>query len=135
MSNHVAQWMVSYVDHVIVCGHKLEDAVRNLLYSSGVGKHTSIVHIDNTGRVTRYIWDHDFQRPNASSFPITCPVCNRLYPWGKIQSYRREDGAPFKMMCQGKGKDGRKCCGTWQVPERPSSSVVNSPYVGTWRQV
>ena len=48
ISHQVATWMMSYADQVIVGGQPSKDAIGNLLYSSGVGKHTSIVFINGT---------------------------------------------------------------------------------------
>jgi hypothetical protein len=52
----VAIWMMFYVDQVIVSGQPTQDAIPGLLYSSVVGKHTSILYIsraiDSKGSAT-----------------------------------------------------------------------------------
>ena len=45
MSHHAALWMISYADQVIISGRPLKEGIAELLYTSGVGKHTSVVYI------------------------------------------------------------------------------------------
>lgn len=141
ISHQPAVWMISYADQVIISGQPSKDSISNLLYSSGVGKHTSIVYINrsvsNSGEVTtntnQYIWEHKSQRPHTFSFPITCPLCAHVYSWQSIPSHLAADSPSFTIKCKTKLGNGQKCAGTWVVPTRPGSSVVDSPYVGTWR--
>jgi hypothetical protein len=133
--------MIAYVDQVIVSGQPSKDSITNLLYSSGVGKHTSIVYInrslDGSGKAAantnRYIWEHKFQRPHTFSFPIACPLCAHVYPWQAVPGQLAAEAPSFELACKTKLENGQKCKGKWVVPERPVSSVVPSPYVGTWR--
>ena len=141
ISHQVGTWMISYADQVIVSGQPSKDAIGNLLYSSGVGKYTSIVYLNGTigtgGKQTlklsQYIWEHRLQQPNTHPFPIACPTCHHVYSWRSISSHLAGDGAAFNLKCTTKLANGEKCAGTWRVPELPSSSAVPSPYVGTWR--
>ena len=142
ISRYIALWVISYVDQVIVNGQPSKDAISNLLYSSTVGKHTSIVYFNKRVedgkemlKVSRYIWEHKFQRPNTFSFPIACPLCHRVYSWRNISSYRTSGGLSFELTCQTKIGKGQRCAGTYEVPALPTSSVVDSPYVGTWREM
>jgi hypothetical protein len=133
--------MMSYADQVIVSGQPTQDAIPGLLYSSVVGKHTSISYIgravDSKGSATlklsQYIWEHKAHRPNTHSFPIACPLCRCVYPWRNITSYATDGGSSFELKCTTKLENGGRCAGMWKVPERPNSSVVPSEYVGTWR--
>ena len=129
ISHYVALWMASYADQVIISGQLSKTAVPGLLYSSGVGRHTSIVYLDKESEVSRYVWEHKTLRPNTFSYPITCPSCNCVYSWRDTPSQLIDQGLEFKMTCKTRG-----CRGTWEVPARPISSVVGSPYVGTWRK-
>jgi hypothetical protein len=141
ISHHPAVWMISYADQVIVGGQPSHDAIGNLLYSSGVGKHTSIVYInrrlgaggDMVFNTSRYIWEHKFQRPHTFSFPIACPLCAHVYPWQSIPNNLADATPSFTINCKTKLANGQKCKGTWVVPECPVSDAVASPYVGTWR--
>lgn len=141
MSHYPAVWMISYGDQVIISGQPSKDAVENLLYSSGVGRHTSIVYLnacfDNDRveiTVSRYIWEHQHQRPNTFSYPITCPICRCVYSWQKIPAKVAAEGSAFTMRCKTNLGNGEKCSGVWEIPARPESSAVRSPYVGTWRK-
>jgi hypothetical protein len=133
--------MITYADQVIVSGQPFKDSIANVLYSSGVGKHTSIIYINrilgNSGEVTintnQYIWEHESQRPHTFSFPITCPLCAHVYSWQRIPSNLAAGKSSFTIRCKTKLENGGNCKGTWVVPACPESSVVVSPYVGTWR--
>lgn len=132
-----------YADQVIIGGQPSKDAIGGLLYTSGVGKHTSIVYLgkraDDDGKVvvsvTQYVWEHKFQRPNTFSYPITCPTCHHVYSWQNIHARVMEDGSSFTLMCKTKLDNGQKCTGTWKIPARPNSSAVEAPYIGTWRAI
>ena len=125
---NLSQWMVSYVDQVIIGGHPSGDAIPNLLYCSSVGRHTSVLHVCEAGKVFRYTWEHKTQRPNTHSYPAMCHSCRRVYSWNSVGKANGEDGLPFKLVCKTK-----MCEGSWDVPGRPVSSAIGSPYVGTWR--
>ena len=124
----------------MVGGQPSKDAIGSLLYSSGVGKHTSIVFINGatdgkgkqTYQLSQYIWDHKAHQPNTHSFPITCPMCHCIYSWPSIPGHVTEKGSGFDLQCKTKLADGGRCTGTWRVQARPSSSTVPLPYVGTW---
>lgn len=138
ISHHVAIWMISYAGQVIIGGQPSNDCISNLLYSSHIGKHTSVVYInrndDSGGQMftcNQYIWEHKSMRPNSFSFPLACSLCHHIYSWRIVPT---KDGAPFKLMCTTK-IEGKKCTGTWEVPALPSTSEVSSPYVGTWRKM
>ena len=141
ISHYPAMWMISYADQVISGGQPSKDSIASLLYSSGVGKHTSLVYINRSasasGEVTintsRYIWEHKSQRPHTFSFPIACPLCAHIYPWQSIPSHLANAPAEFTINCKTKLGDGQRCKGTWVVPACPESSIVNALYVGTWR--
>ena len=138
ISHQPAVWMVSYADQVLVSGQPCTDSIANLLYSSGVGKHTSIVYINRSSGgaavVTKqYIWEHQSQRPHTFSFPIACPLCLHVYSWQSIPSQRAAEEKSFIINCKTKLRGGKKCKGTWEVPMRPNSSVVASPNMGVWR--
>ena len=82
ISHHVAIWMISYASQVIVGTQPSKDCIGNLLYSSSIGKHTSVVYLYNAfeGKKqvftsTQYIWEHESLRPNSFSFPLACPSC------------------------------------------------------------
>ena len=138
ISHHVATWMMAYVDQAIVSGQPSGDALGSLLYSSAVGKHTSIVHlnrVDGAVKLVRYVWEHKFQRPNTHSFPIACPQCWHIYSWSKIGTAVPDDGSAFILKCTTKLANGGRCPGTWEVPALPTSSIVRLLYVGTWRIV
>lgn len=140
ISHHVATWMMSYSDQVIVSGQPSTDCIGQLLYASSVGKHTPVVFIskitDESGNqfhTTRYIWEHASIQPNSFSYPIACPSCHCLYSW-QVVSGLFENGESAELACT-RGVKGKKCDGTWLVPAVPSSTVLTSPYVGTWRKV
>jgi hypothetical protein len=46
ITHYPAIWMVSYADQVIISGQPSGDSIGNLLYTSGVGSHTSIVYLN-----------------------------------------------------------------------------------------
>jgi hypothetical protein len=79
---------------------------------------------------SQYFWDHKFQRPNGFSYPLACPSCRCVWSWKTISSRATASGSAFNLVCKTSG-----CRGTWEVPACPSSSVVDSPYVGTWREI
>lgn len=140
ISHHVAIWMISYASQVIVGTQPSKDCIGNLLYSSSIGKHTSVVYLNNTFEEkkqvftsTRYIWEHESLRPNSFSFPLACPSCRHIYSWRNIPSHFK-DGASAKLVCKTK-VEGGKCKGSWEVPQLPSSFAISSPYVGTWRKL
>jgi len=133
--------MISYADQVISSGQPSKDSIAGLLYSSGVGKHTSLVYINRSvsagGKVaidtSKYIWEHKSQRPHTFSFPIACPLCAHIYPWQSIPNHLVDAPSAFMINCKTKLGDGQRCKGTWVVPACPESSAVNLLYVGTWR--
>jgi hypothetical protein len=140
ISHHVAIWMISYAGQVIIGGQPSRDCIGNLLYSSSIGRHTSVIYINKYGggneasfSCTRYIWEHKALRPNSFTFPLACPLCHHIYSWRFIRNHL-EDGAVVKLVCTTKIGSG-KCSGTWEVPALPSTMVVDSPYVGTWRKL
>ena len=140
ISHHVAIWVISYASQVVVGTQPSKDCIGNLLYSSSIGKHTSVVYLNNAfeGKKqvftsTRYIWEHESLRPNSFSFPLTCPSCRHIYSWRSIPSHFKDGGSAHLVF---KTKvEGGKCKGTWVVPPLPSSSAISSPYVGIWRKV
>ena len=139
-SHYPALWMIAYADQVIIGGQPSEDSISNLLYTSGVGTHTSIAHLnkqpgDGEVAVCQYIWEHKSQRPNTFSYPVTCPICHHIYPWQKVPSQPAAMGSPFVLKCKTVLGNGRRCTGTWNIPACPDSSVVESPYIGTWRKM
>ena len=138
ISHYVAMWVMAYADQVIMSGQPSVASIGNLLYSSGVGKHTSIVYLnkvdDRPLAVSQFIWEHNSQRPNGYSFPVACPLCRSIYSWSKPPSSLAESGSAHVLRCKAVVGD-RKCQGTWTIPARPSSSLVGAPYVGVWRVV
>jgi hypothetical protein len=46
MSHYAALWMILYADQVIISGQPSKEAITELLYTFGVGKHTSVVYIN-----------------------------------------------------------------------------------------
>lgn len=135
IARQVAIWIIMYTDQVVVGGQPSADSIGNLLYSTSAGKYTSIVYLKKTTSgvldVSKFIWDHKFQRPHGSSYPLACHLCRCIYSWDTIAGRAPTDGSAYNLVCKTTG-----CKGTWEVPARPSSSkVVASPYVGTWRKV
>jgi hypothetical protein len=135
-SHHPAIWMMGYADQVIISGQNSGAAIGNLLHSCAVGKHTSITYLNRAtgGEVTicRYIWEHQTQRPNTHSYPLSCSLCNHVQPWQRIP---KVDGVAFTLRCKTVFLNGAKCEGSWEVPARPTSSLVEAAYVGEWRMV
>lgn len=139
ITHYPALWMMSYADQVIIGGQPSSDSIGNLLYSSSVGSHTSIVYLNKQpgGEVTvsQYVWEHRSQRPNTFSFPVGCPLCHHIYSWQKIPTKLADEGLPFTLKCKATLAGGVKCKGTWDIPARPQSSIVEKPHVGTWRKM
>ena len=137
ISHHVTVWMLQYADQVIVGGQPSKDAIGNLLYSSGIGKHTSVVYINKPENdpltVHQYFWEHNTQRPNGFTFPLACPLCKFVHSWSKVPGFIAESGSSVSLKCKSMVK-GKVCGGSWMIAERPSSEKVKSPYVGTWRK-
>jgi hypothetical protein len=138
ISHQVAIWMMSYADQVIVGGQPSKDSISNLLYSSGISKHTSIVYLNRAGKedpytISRFTWEHDSQCPNGFSYPLACPLYHCIYPWHSIPSFVTDKGLAFTVTCKTKLRGGRKCEGKWDLPAHPNSSPVPSPHVGAWR--
>ena len=136
-SHHPAIWMMTYADQVIISGQPSAPAIGNLLYSSAVGKHTSILYLNRATKeaeviVHQYIWEHQTQRPNTHSYPLACPSCNHIQPWQRIP---KVDGPAFTLRCKTVFVNGVKCTGSWVVAARPISSPVEAPYAGSWRMV
>ena len=82
-SHHPAMWMMSYANQAIISGQPSAAAIAGLLYSSPLGKHTSVTYLNRIAEeevaVWQYIWEHQTQCPNTHSFPLTCHVCNHVY--------------------------------------------------------
>ena len=141
ISHYPATWMILYADQVIISGQPSMDAILSLLYSSGVGKHTLLIHLNKTSdsmgntviKTSQYVWEHKFQWPHTFSYPIACPLCHHVYPWQNINSHTIANGSSFLLKCKTKLRNGQKCEGTWEILAHPESSVVESPYVGSWR--
>jgi len=134
--------MMSYADQVIISGQPSSDSIGNLLYTSGAGGHTSVIYLNRhpgmgkvVVNVSQYVWEHKSQRPNTFSYPVACPLCHCVYPWQSIPTQVAAMGSAFTLRCKTKLESGGKCKGTWDIPARPSSSVINNPYVGTWRKI
>jgi len=134
-------WMMTYGDKVIVCGMPSGSCVPSLLYSSDIGRHTSILFLNNikgeqgqdTIRVARYAWEHDRQRPNTHTFPIACPVCHVVYPWNCAGFVVQKGcGKRFTLTCHTKLENGGNCSGEYTIDGRPSSTIVEAPYIGSW---
>ena len=135
-SHHPAIWMMGYADQVIISGQDSGAAIGNLLHSCAVGKHTSITYL-NTAKggeaVTRqYVWEHQTQRPNTHSYPLSCTLCNHIQSWQRIP---KVDGVAFTLKCKTVFLNGERCKGTWEVPARLTSSLVEAAYVVEWRMV
>ena len=131
---------MSYADQVIIGGLESKDVIPNLLHTSDLGKHTSIIYLMRPGggkevKVFTYLWDHNSQRPNCSSFLMACPSCHHIYSWRKIATHLDGQGSSFNLKCTTSLGNGQKCKGTWTVPARPTSSIVVWPHAGTWRTV
>lgn len=139
ISRYPAPWMMSYADQVIISGQPSQDSVGNLLYSSTIGSHTSVVYLNKQlggeVAVSQYVWEHGSQRPNTFSYPIACPLCCHIHSWQKIPAQVAATGIPFTLKCKTVLENREKCAGTWNIPARPKSTLVESPYVGEWRKI
>ena len=139
MTHYPALWMINYADQVVIGGQPSKDAVESLLYSSGVGRHTSILYFNRLVKgekveitVSKYVWEHKGLRPNTFSYPVSCPDCRCLHSWQNFPEKSLAEGSKFTIKCKTTLKDGKKCTGRWDVPARPTSALVNDPYVGSW---
>jgi hypothetical protein len=135
--------MLSYTDKVIVNGMSSKSCISSLLYSSDIGRHTSILFLHNhedqknlnTLSVARFIWEHETQRPNTHTFPLNCPVCHKIQSWCPPNVIIRKDGSSFTLPCNTKKWERGhpiQCTGAFEVGVRPPSTLVASPYVGRW---
>lgn len=150
--------MINYADMVIVTGMSSDKCISTLLYLSDIGRCTSILYINNPkpeekeaeggesggepeGTEERKIlvalfeWEHQFQRPNTHTYPISCPKCHTLLSWIPPTSMERNDGDAFILLCNTKVKvKGKKitCDGTFTINGRPPTTEVEAPYVGRW---
>jgi hypothetical protein len=126
-----------YADQVIISNQPSKDAVPSLLYGSDIGKHTSVVHLDNHGKsgdlkATRYVWGSERYRPNMFSYPLACPVCHCIASWQNV-GHQPNDGSTFTLVYKTKlGENKIPCKGTYVVPAAPPSSPVKFLYSGTW---
>ena len=139
IARQVQVWIMSYADQVIVSGQPSSSSIGNLLYSSNIGKHTSVIYINKLAgepSVTlQYIWEHSAQRPNTHSYPLACPSCRYFSSWRNVTSHAgAAEGSAFELTCKAK-VGGVKCNHVWRVPKRPSSTAIGSPYVGVWRKI
>ena len=140
IGHYVTIWMIKYADMVIVAGMKTELCISSLLYSSDIGRHTSILFI-HVAEATKesprkllaglYTWEHQDQRPNTHTFPLTCPICHALQPWQRPGAFWNEEGDPFTLKCTRK-IGGTRCLGSIEIEARPPSTLLESPYVGKW---
>lgn len=140
ITHYPALWMISYADQVIISGQPSKESIKNLLYTSGIGSHTSIFYFNQQlgeGPITvaHYVWEHKSQRPNTFSYPIGCPLCHSIYTWQSVPAEPAAKGTPFTLKCKKTLGNGEKCRGEWNIPGRPESEVVPNPYVGTWRKL
>ena len=138
ISHQVAIWMMSYADQVIIGGQPLKDSISNLLYSSGISKHTSIIYLNRAGKedpytISHFTQEHDSQHPNGFLYPLACPLCHCIYPWCSIPSFVTNKGSAFTVTCKTRLGGGKNCKGKWDLPACPNSSPVPSPHVGAWR--
>jgi hypothetical protein len=134
--------MMSYADQVAIGGQPSKDAVPGLLYTSAVGKHTSIIFLNRClsgGEVvvstSHYIWEHPSQRPNTHSYPVACPLCHTIYSWQSIPADLAAAGSPILLKCKAKLEGGEKCKGSWEIAGRPESAAIKNTFVGTWRKL
>lgn len=139
IGHFVAVWMVSYGDKVIVSGMRSKSCISSLLYSSHIGRHSSVLFLNNPKReentisVARYIWGHKNQRPNTHTFPVACPSCHTLQSWTRPTSFDVGRGVSLTLRCKGHDCTGLvKCRQTYAIASRPPSTPLDSPYVGTW---
>lgn len=141
IGHFITIWMITYADKVIVNGMKSTLCISSLLYTSDIGRHTSILFLSNTKKdqdsimVARYAWEHGSQRPNTHTYPISCPTCHVVQPWCPPTSVVRNEGESFTLQCISKArKNGMstKCNGTYTIDARPPATLIDAPYVGTW---
>src|SRR5258705_8183945 len=97
--------MIPYANQVIISGQPSKDSISNLLYTSSVGSHTSIVYLnrkqDGSGvNISQYVWEHRSQRLNTFSYPVACPLCHHIYSWQNIPSHPAAMGLPFTLKCK-----------------------------------
>ena len=128
--------MMIYADKVIINGMTSSTCMPSLLYGSDIGRHTSVLHINRTEQAlqsTTFLWEHENQRPNTYTFPLSCPLCRVMHSWCPASSVQREDGAAFTLQCITKDKvTGKRCPGTYEVPARPPTSPVDKRRAGEW---
>lgn len=153
MSHHAALWMISYADQVIIGGQPSKEAIAELLYSSGVGKHTSVVYInkrvvdgegkeilvgkvtDNTGRVILHKKAvDDAGREIPEELVAGVEIFNiSQYVWE--HEFQRPNGFPFPLTCP-----SCHCVASWQkIPSRSAGNgsafnVVCKTKVGNGRK-
>ena len=143
IGHFITIWMISYSDKVIVNGMDSKKCITSLLYASDIGRHTSVLFLNNSGEqkkdkvlsVARYAWEHGFQRPNTHTYPLNCPVCHNVLSWCPPESVPREDGDSFTLPCNTKYWENNKmtrCSGQYKINARPPSNFVGSPYLGSW---
>ena len=86
--------------------------------------------------IAKYAWEHGNQRPNTHTFPLSCSKCHCIRSWHRPETVQgREDGEPFTLPCTTKSVIRGKqtvCSGSCEIGPRPPSTLVNSPYVGSW---
>jgi hypothetical protein len=78
--------MLSYADKVIVNGMSSKSCISSLLYSSDIGRHTSILFLHNhkdqknlnTLSVARFIWNMRPKGPTPTHSPSTAPSVTRF---------------------------------------------------------
>ena len=144
IGHFVTIWMITYADKVIVGNMRSKACISSLLSSSSIGHHTSILYINifkededkpTMISVAKYLWQHNFQRPNTHTFPISCPSCNVLLPWPRLNSVQRADGEGWILRCKTKkvvrGRDV-PCDGKYTIADRPPSTLLEVPYSGSW---
>ena len=143
IGHYVTIWMIKYADMVIATGMQMQLCISSLLYSSDISRHTSIlfIHIakaikENPWKLLAglYMWEHQKQRPNTHTFPLTCPTCCTLQPWQRPGVFWNEKGDSFTLKCAGK-IGGEKCLGSIKIEACPPSALLDSPYVGKWYSV
>lgn len=132
----VVIWMMLYADRVIISQQPSDKAVPNLLYSSDIGKHTSVIHLRKTEQgltTSKFVWSSNHYRPNTFSVPLACPVCCCIAPWRGVGRPNKE-GSAYTLKCKNK-EGGSYCVGSYEVPAAPSSDPVKHPHDGTWLQL
>ena len=131
IGHFVAFWVISYTDKLIVTGMKSASCIPTPLYTSDLGRHTSILFLHREGmtlQVTRYAWGHTRQRPNMHTFPPACPECNCIQSWACAKASK---GKSFTLQCTTK-VGGGTFPDSYVVDSCPPSTVVQSPYVSSW---